>query len=115
LKITNNGVFDVRLSQSVAQLGADVGKILDETFKQIQIDRNVSSVQQIANKVLFCFPPGTGDWAANAPVNWWRAQFNSKWCTSLSATMHEVGELLRARWLLSFFRTIDSLTVEFTM
>jgi hypothetical protein len=81
LQIINNGVFDVRLTQTIAQLGADTGKILDATYKQIQIDRNITLAQELANKVLFCFPPGTGDWAANAGVNSWRARFNDGWCT----------------------------------
>lgn len=94
-QLTNNGVFDVKISQTTAELGGDWSKVVDAAQKQILLDRGLTSVQQLANKVLMCLPPGTGDWAASAGVNSWRAQFNSDWCTSLSATMHEVGKKLK--------------------
>jgi hypothetical protein len=50
--------------------------------------------QSWADRVLFCLAPGTGDWAASAGVNHWRAQFNNDWCLSLSANMHEVGHTI---------------------
>jgi len=46
---------------------------------------------QIADKVMFCEPPGTGSWLASAVVNSWRNNFNNNWCLSLSANMHEMG------------------------
>lgn len=92
LQLVNNGVFDVKISKTTAQLGGDWRQVLEEAQNQIRIDRGLTSVQQLADKILMCLPPGTGDWAASAGVNSWRAQFNSQWCTSLSATMHEVGK-----------------------
>jgi hypothetical protein len=91
LQLTNNGVFEVRISKTTSQLGGDWSQVVAEAQNQIKIDRGLTSVQQLADKILMCLPPGTGDWAASAGVNSWRAQFNSQWCTSLSATMHEVG------------------------
>eukprot|EP00537_Pseudo-nitzschia_pungens_P001583 CAMPEP_0172361126 /NCGR_PEP_ID=MMETSP1060-20121228/5013_1 /TAXON_ID=37318 /ORGANISM="Pseudo-nitzschia pungens, Strain cf. cingulata" /LENGTH=1053 /DNA_ID=CAMNT_0013083295 /DNA_START=158 /DNA_END=3319 /DNA_ORIENTATION=- len=44
--------------------------------------------------VLFCLPPGTGDWVAYAYVNDHRSYFNDKWCQRVSAQMHEIGHNL---------------------
>ena len=46
---------------------------------------------QIADKVMFCEPPGTGNWLAVAPMNHWRTNYNNNWCLSLSANLHEIG------------------------
>jgi len=41
--------------------------------------------------VLYCFPPGTGDWVAYAFVNHKFSFYNNKWCSSVSSQLHEVG------------------------
>ena len=46
--------------------------------------------EDVADHVLFCIPPGTGSWVANAVTGHWRSQYNDYWCMSLSAVMHEV-------------------------
>jgi hypothetical protein len=49
---------------------------------------------KLADKVMFCQPPGSGGWLANAGVNHWMSQYNNEWCLSLSANMHEIGHNL---------------------
>lgn len=49
---------------------------------------------EIFDFVLFCLPPGTGNWLAFAYVNGWDSYYNDIWCQSLSAQMHEVGHNL---------------------
>jgi hypothetical protein len=93
LELINNGVYDVQISQTTAELGGDWKRVVEAAQEQVKIDQGLTSVQDLADKILMCVPPGTGDWAASADVNSWRAQFNSDWCTSLSATMHEIGTL----------------------
>jgi hypothetical protein len=93
LEIINSGIFDVQISQTTAELGGDWIRVVEAAQEQIKRDQpGLTSVQDLADKILMCVPPGTGDWAASADVNSWRAQFNAEWCTSLSATMHEVGK-----------------------
>jgi len=41
--------------------------------------------------VIFCMPPGTGDWLAYASVNGWKSVYNDKWCDNLTVLQHEVG------------------------
>lgn len=48
-------------------------------------------VSNLADKVLFIVPKGTGKWVASSSVNHWRAQFNDEWGLSLTALMHEIG------------------------
>ena len=52
----------------------------------------VEQPPDVADFVLFCVPPGSpGEWVARADSNSWRTWYNDSWCTSLSATMHELA------------------------
>lgn len=53
-----------------------------------------SSLAELFDLVMFCQPPGTGDWLAYAYVNDWRSFYNNEWCQRVSAQMHEVGHNL---------------------
>eukprot|EP00536_Pseudo-nitzschia_multiseries_P014124 jgi/Psemu1/37652/gm1.37652_g len=44
--------------------------------------------------ILYCMPPGTGDWVAYAFVNHKFSFYNNKWCSSVSSQLHEVGHNL---------------------
>jgi len=54
----------------------------------------VDQITSLADRIMFCAPPGTGDWVAAAGLNHWRAQFNDAWCRSMTATMHELGHTI---------------------
>jgi len=41
--------------------------------------------------VLFCMPPGMGDWLAYAYIGRWDSYYNNEWCQAMSSQMHEVG------------------------
>ena len=41
--------------------------------------------------VLFCLPPGSGNWVAYTFVNGYDSYYNNKFCTSSDILMHEVG------------------------
>jgi len=41
--------------------------------------------------VMFCMPPGTGNWLAFARIGDWASSYNDDWCQSISSQMHEVG------------------------
>lgn len=93
-ELAEAGVFDVQLPGSLDTYGRNSANVVTAVQKQVKTERNLSTVSSIADKVIMCLPPGTGDWAASAGVLHWRAQMNDKWCTSLSGTMHEIGHLL---------------------
>lgn len=88
-----NGMVEVQLPQRVADF-ASSADLVTAAQKQIKAQLGIPEVSQLAHKVIMCLPPGTGDWAASAGVNHWRAQFNNDWCTSLSGTVHELGHTL---------------------
>jgi hypothetical protein len=69
-------------------------QIVEAASQKFVAGGTVTSMDQLANRVIFCVPPGTGTWAANAGMNHWRAQFNDPFCMSLSATMHELGHTI---------------------
>jgi len=85
-------VFDVQLDGSMASYGNDSARIVTAVQQKVKATRGISGVDTIADKVIMCLPPGTGEWAASAGVNHWRVQSNDAWCTSLSGTMHELGK-----------------------
>lgn len=65
--------------------------LVNAAQKQIRERMKISSVAQLADKIMVCVPPGTGNWAASAGVGHWRVNMNSNWCVSLSGSIHELG------------------------
>jgi hypothetical protein len=83
------GLVEVRVNQRVAEF-TSASALVTAAQKQIKNDLGISSVAALAEKVLFCLPPGTpGDWIASAGMGHWRAQFNDEWCLSLSGKWTE--------------------------
>jgi len=74
-------VFDVRVDGNLASYGNDPAEIITAVQDKVKAQRGISAASDIADKVIMCLPPGTGDWAASAGVNHWRVQANDKWCT----------------------------------
>jgi hypothetical protein len=48
-------------------------------------------ISSLADHVMICLPPGTGNWIAAAATNHWRSVYNNKFCGVISASMHELG------------------------
>ena len=48
------------------------------------------NVTKIA-KVMYCLPPGAMPAVAYGVVNSFISVYSDKWCTYVSATMHEIG------------------------
>ena len=93
------GVVEIQVPSPVSSFATSIDLVI-AAQEQIKSIYQIDEVAVLADKVLMCLPPGTGNWAASAGVNHWRAQFNDQWCTSLSGTMHELGHtmgLLHAR------------------
>jgi len=94
------GVIDVKVNQPISDFGSGSALVTaaqmqikeDMNLKPFLVRNNQTSISHLADKVLMCLPPGTGNWAASAGINHWRAQFNDEWCLSLTATLHEIGE-----------------------
>lgn len=92
-QLADAGVIDVQVPQAVSTFASSTDLITAaQTLLKTQLQ--VSEISSLATKVIMCLPSGTGDWAASAGVNHWRAQFNNDWCTSLSGNMHEIGHTL---------------------
>ena len=92
LDFSNGGVYDVRVRDTVDNYnsGAELVSAAQEVLNQVHgVD-----ISKVADKTMFCLPPGTGDWVGSAGVNHWRSQFNDGWCVSLSAAMHEIAHTL---------------------
>ena len=87
LKWEFKDAYDVKVNQPVSNFKGGLA-LVTAAQKQMKSQLNLAAVSGLADKVLMCLPPGTGDWVASAGVNHWRAQFNNDWCLSLTANMH---------------------------
>ena len=85
-----DGVYTVYLPDIIAS-GKDASDIVDAAIAKATKDLG-QAPSMIANHVMFCIPPGTGNWIAYASVNHWQSAYNDKWCTYPSSNLHEVGE-----------------------
>ena len=85
---TLGGYYNIVLPNTIASYGGLSGM-------QAAVEAQLKSIvkkdlNQVASKIAFCYPKGSGAWIASASFNWWKAQFNDLWAMSLSAQMHEV-------------------------
>jgi hypothetical protein len=86
------GIHTVNLPGPLSQYANNPGQIRNAATTQLMQEKGLGSMEDLANNVLYCIPPGTGDWVANAGTNHWRSQFNDAWCISLTAVVHELGK-----------------------
>lgn len=91
LKWIDAGGLDVRLDQPLSAFKRPVDLVNAAQDKIMAQMPNLRAVSDLADRVIFCQPPGTGNWLAVAPINHWRVNMNNDWCLSLSALMHEMG------------------------
>lgn len=89
---TLTNVYDIALPNDLVFYDKNPARMRGAVVDLIQSDYQVRNFpSDIADHVLFCMPPGTGQWIANAATGHWRSQYNDRWCLSLSALVHELG------------------------
>jgi hypothetical protein len=86
-------VFDVSVNQPISDFSSGAS-IVHAAIRQVQLDLNIEDITFIADRIMFCTPPGTGSWVASAGLYHWRAQFNDDWCLSITAAMHELSHTI---------------------
>jgi len=95
----------VEISGGVASVAIDIDPVWNPKKKKGNKDEfvvraNTMATEQLGNLpeqfdlVLFCMPPGTGDWMAFATINGWDSYYNDESCGSVSAQLHEIGHNL---------------------
>lgn len=87
------GVVDVFIDEPVSRYVGALD-LVNRAQAVARANMGLGSIRDLADTILVCLPPGTGDWVASAGLNHWRAQFNDIWALSLTATMHEIGHTL---------------------
>jgi hypothetical protein len=90
LNFVDGGGIEVRLDSPGSSFSKP-SELVDAAVRKVMQAKGVSSLTSLADKVVFCQPGVVGGWLAVAPVNHWRMSFNDEWCTSLSASIHEMG------------------------
>ena len=92
LKKADRFIIDVSVNQPASAFAGRPNKLIRAVQTELLRDfGDIESVSEIADRIMFVAPPGTGKWSAYAVRNHWRSVYNDKWVTSLSATMHELG------------------------
>lgn len=86
------GVLDVYVNMNAN--GGSVSGIRDAAISAATSQFQVSSITSLADHIIICVPPGTGNWAGSATVSGWRIVLNNDWCGYLSGQMHEMGHNL---------------------
>jgi hypothetical protein len=63
---------------------------LESVFNPFNVSEGASA-RDIFDLVIFCMPPGMGDWLSYAYINDFDSYYNDDDCTYVSTLMHEVG------------------------
>ena len=92
-RLQADAVFDVEVPKAISDFES-AAELVSVAEQRLRARLFLRSVGDLADKVILCIPPGTGDWAASAGVNHWRVQLNNDWCTSLTGTVHELAHTL---------------------
>jgi len=88
-----NGVVDVKVNVELAKNSA-VKNLQLHAVTETYAAMGGSLPHDAIDLVLFCFPPGSGGWAAYANINHRFSYYNDVFCSSVSAQLHEVGHNL---------------------
>jgi len=96
LDFTCKGVWDIQVDRPISDFDRPIELALaaEEAYQgfRTRVDGDFSSV---AEKVFFCLPKEVNpNWKASSAPGHWRALFSDEWCTSLSATMHEMAHTM---------------------
>lgn len=89
---TSYGVMDVTVPLNAT--GSTATAIRDAAITAVQQKYNVASITSLADHVILCIPPGTGDWSGTSSIQAWRIVLNDQWCGYLSGLMREMGHNL---------------------
>ena len=86
-----NGVVDVSVDYDIRREG-DRGELQIAAIRSTE--EAIGNLRHQFDVVMFCMPPGTGDWLAYAFVGDNLSFYNNEWCSYVSGQLHEVGHNL---------------------
>jgi hypothetical protein len=84
-----NGMIDVKIPSKATEFVGNIGGFTTVVQQQLKDTMFPNGITSIADKIIMCLPPGSGNWAASAGLNHWRVQMNNFWCSSLSASIRK--------------------------
>lgn len=82
-----SGVVDIKVDLSVT---AGDSTIRNAVTSKIDSVFGVTNPNQLANHVMYCFPPGAMSGIAYAYINSWNSVYSNEWCNFVSMQVHEV-------------------------
>ena len=80
------GVVEVNVN--INSSGASRGDFQSRANTELRTIFGTNNVGSLFHLVLFCMPPGMGNWLAYAYIGRWDSYYNNDWCQSLSAQMY---------------------------
>lgn len=86
-----NGVVDISVDYDIRREG-DRGELQIAAIRSAE--EAIGNLRHQFDAVMFCMPPGTGDWLAYAFVGDKLSFYNNEWCSYVSGQLHEVGHNL---------------------
>ena len=90
LQFESAGGIDVMLDESISAFQRP-NQIVSAAEKKVKSMLKVDAMDDLADRIIFCQPPGTGRWIGMAAHNHWRINVNNQWCLNLATLMHEAG------------------------
>jgi len=92
------GVIEITINESVDSNNNGNYKALEAAANtKLREVLGTSQPDDLFDAVIFCMPPGAGNWLAYAYVGRWDSYYNDNWCQSMSTLLHEVGHNLGLR------------------
>ena len=90
-----DNIYEVRVPASVRNYENKAAHLRNDAADQLKTQLGLNSISDLADNILFCIPPGTGNWIANAGTGHWQSQYNDKWCLSLTSVMVRCCQIIR--------------------
>ncbi len=84
------GVLDIYIDHNVTTDASSRGQAQQKANDEL-VSLFGTSPNNVVDLVLFCMPPGMGNWLAYAYIGRWDSYYNDYWCQKSSSQMHEVG------------------------
>ena len=92
-KDVNGGVVTITIDSAVK--GQDETAVRNAAMSKAAEHFGIFNLQDEFEHVMMCIPPGTKDnWIAYGFIDSWLTVYNDRWCSMVSAQMHELGHNL---------------------
>jgi hypothetical protein len=90
-KATGNNISDGAAQVSITEQSEDSSEMQRLVLRKLEEMFGTTDLKTVADLILICMPPGSGDWSAYAYFNSPLSFYNDETCNYPSLQLHEVG------------------------